>query len=500
MPIQPELRRANALETGTAALEVYEQGYLVDMCGPTRWQDRIERYDPSTTETLWALPDLNADCVDQAVMRARTAQPAWENTSGAEKGALFFKCADALEKRADEIGELLAMETGKALTTECKGEVALMLSIFRYFAGLGHEIKGRSIQAGPTLLGFTTHHPWGVVGGIVPWNVPLMFMAYKTVTPMMAGNTVVIKVPEEASATLCLCFEILRHILPENTVHFLTGRGKSCGAAIVAHQDIDKISFTGSVETGRTVLGTAARDLRPVTLELGGKSPMVILDDCSLDKAIDGIFGSMRFTRAGQSCTAASRIYVPVAQLDEYVDALSDKLDSLVIGDPLHDETQCGPVVTKRQMSEINKDIDRAKQDELEVKRFGERRLSERHNGWYVDPHVVINPDINHPISQREIFGPVTTVSGYSSIDEVTNLSNATSFGLSASVWGQDITRCLRLAHDFRAGIVQVNQNAVMLPGFSYGGVGISGQGKESSLEAMLETYMYEKTNIVNFG
>ena len=216
-------RRKNALRFGSKVLQNYEQEYLPSLGGHDLTVGRVEYVDPSTGKSLWDFPNVTAEFVDAAVVKAKQAQQNWMQVPASEKGALLHQIADALEEHTVQISELLALETGKAIATECRGEVALMLSIFRYFAGLGHEIKGRSIQAGHSLLGYTSYHPWGVVAGIVPWNVPLMFMAYKTATPLMAGNTVIIKIPEQASATLCFCLEIIRSILPDNVIHFLTG-------------------------------------------------------------------------------------------------------------------------------------------------------------------------------------------------------------------------------------------------------------------------------------
>ena len=227
---------------------------------------------------------------------------------------------------------------------------------------------------------------------------------------------------------------------------------------------------------------------------------MIVLEDCEPSLAVRGMFDSMRFTRAGQSCTAASRIYVPSQQLEMYHSMLADMLNNLVIGDALDDATSCGPVVSLEQRDKIHRFIDKANVDGLRVESYGRRNITEGHEGWYVNPHLINSPDTSHPVSQEEIFGPVATLTGYRSLDEAISLANSTRFGLSASVWGKNINQCLAFARDFRSGIVQINQNAVMLPGFSYGGLGVSGHGKESSLEAMLETYMYEKTNIVNFG
>jgi len=456
-------------------------------------------HDPATGEVNWAVPDLSKSAIDYAVKRSKEAQPKWHSMPATKKAELLHACATAILSHKEKIAQLLALETGKALSTECRGEVELCAGIFKYFAGLVHEVKGKSIQAGSKLLGFTTHHPWGVVAGIVPWNVPLMFMAYKLATPLAAGNAVILKIPEQATATLLFCRELFNGILPDGLACMVTGAGAGVGTALVSHSEIDKISFTGSVETGRVIYKQAADRLISATLELGGKSPMVVLEDCDLDKAVEGAFASMRFTRAGQSCTAASRIYVHRNQIDAFRAALGARLDALVIGDPLDDATDCGPVATKLQMQRIQHYLDLAISDKLDVQSYGKTAWGEL-KGWYLQAHLIFNPDISHVVSQDEIFGPVATVTAYDNIQDVLQAANATPFGLAASVWGKDINACLQLSQGFRAGIVQINQNAVMLPGFSYGGVGISGIGKEGSLEAMLETYTYEKTNIINFG
>jgi acyl-CoA reductase-like NAD-dependent aldehyde dehydrogenase len=491
-------RRARAEQTGRDALKWYDS-YLAQFGSNSH--ESVPCFDPSTSAEIWTIPNCNDVQTGAMVERAKAAQPGWEATPAEARAKALLACADALDARRDELAEVLALETGKSLSHECKAEVGLPVAIFRYFAGLVHEIKGRTIQAGPTLMGYTTYHPWGVVAGIVPWNVPLMFMAYKVAAPMVAGNTVVIKMPEQATASLAMVLEIILPLLPKDTLHFVSGSGMVAGEALISNPSVDKISFTGSVETGSHIYQNAARTMRPVTLELGGKSPMIVLDDCDLDKAVNGIIGSMRFTRAGQSCTAASRIFVPRSQLSQYQDLLQTALNALTIGDAMDASTDSGPVVTKSQKDRINAYLDQARNDGLDVRAYGTVPDSAMFEaGFFVQPHLVFNPDPAHPIAREEIFGPVAMIWGYDDLDEAMRSANDTEFGLSASIWGRDINKCLSCAAAFRAGIVQVNQNAIMLPGFSYGGVGISGTGKESSLDAMLGSYMYEKTNIVNFA
>ncbi len=495
-------RRARSVSAGQASLDWYEQHCAsLGHDNETSGSREVQCYDPSTGLELWAIPESSDGLIGALAERARKAQPEWANTAPAERAKVLLACADALEAQQEELAEILALETGKSLKHECMAEVTLPISIFRYFAGMVHEIKGRSIQAGPKLMGFTTYHPWGVVAGVVPWNVPLMFMAYKIAAPLAAGNTVLIKAPEQATASLAYAFRLILPLLPDGTVHLVSGSGSGAGNYLISHPGVDKISFTGSVESGQAIYRQAAQDMRAVTLELGGKNPMIILDDCDLDKAVNGVIGSMRFTRAGQSCTASSRIYVPRHQMDAYKEALGSALNDLKIGHALAIDTDSGPVVSKHQKTRIQNYLSMARADGLDVQSYGTVLDEELFAmGYFVKPHLIFDPDHEHPVCQEEIFGPVATLSGYDTVDDALDLANRTDFGLSASVWGRDINTCLTCADAFRAGIVQINQNAIMLPGFSYGGIGISGVGKESSLEAMRETYMYEKTNIVNFS
>lgn len=461
----------------------------------------VAAFDPSTGDPLVGVPKCTAAAVRQAVASAAAAQPEWARLPAGERGRLLYACADRFEVIGNELAELLALESGKAIETECRGETGLLVESFRYFAGLAHELKGHTTELGPGILGFTTRKPYGVVAGIVPWNVPLLLMSYKVAAPLLAGNTVVVKIPEQTSFTLIRVLKEMQAVLPEGIVTFLTGSGASTGNELVNDPAVDKVSFTGSVETGRHVYTESARRLRPVTLELGGKSPMVLLDDCDLEIAVDGIVQSMRFTRGGQSCTAASRIFVPAARAGELRAALAAALDGIIIGPALDPATQCGPLVSAAQRDKVAGFVARARSDGLAIDEYGIVADGvDWDAGYYARPCVVFDPPDDHPIAVEEIFGPVVCLFTYDSVGEALGRANRTEFGLSASVWGRDINTCMRLADDLEAGIIQINQNAVMVPGIAYGGIRNSGVGSEGSLEAMLGSYTYAKTNIVNYG
>lgn len=461
----------------------------------------VEAFNPATGAEIASIPVCDASVVDAVVAAARAAQPPWASSASAARSRVLLAMADAVEAATDELVPLLAFETGKAVRTECVGEVGLLVEILRYFAGLTHEVKGHTTKLGDGILGFVTRHPHGVVGGIVPWNVPLMLMGYKVAAPLAAGNVAVVKIPEQATYSLLRVLQIFDEVLPAGVCTFLTGDGDVTGRALVSNRGVDKISFTGSVDTGRDVGIEAARRIRPVTLELGGKSPMIVLADCDVDLAVDGIVRSMRFTRGGQSCTAASRVYVHRSMLDAVQTSLGAQLDTLVLGPPLDERTDCGPLVSARQRDSVIGFIDEARTDGLDVRRYGQVAPdADLEGGYYVHPHAVFEPPPHHRVAKEEIFGPVVCIFAYDDVNEALAAANDSEFGLSASVWGRDVSMCLQLADQLQAGIVQINQNAIMVPGIAYGGIKNSGVGMESSLEAMLESYTWSKTNILNFG
>ncbi len=414
---------------------------------------------------------------------------------------MLREAADIIRTNADDISMLLALETGKALRTECVGEVNIIVEILQYFANLGSELKGRSVPFRKEILAITTREPLGVVAGIIPWNMPLMFLGYKLAAPLLTGNTVVLKAPETAPFTIFFIADLLSKVFPAGVFNVLVGRGESTGTELIEHPDIRKISFTGSVRSGRTVYSTAAKHLKQVNLELGGKSPMLVLPDCDLSVAVEGAIAGIRFTRQAQSCTSTTRVYLPSSVLDSFMENVLAQAAELRIGDPLDLETDTGSIVSAKQHARVMEFVEDARLKGMEPLVCGELPSGDGlENGSFMRPHFYVNPPHDAKIVQKEIFGPVMCVFSYETESELISKANDVDYGLSASVWGRDVSQCLRVARSLDVGFVQINQNAVMLPGLSYAGTKASGFGSETSLESMLQSFTREKTTIVNLG
>ncbi len=461
----------------------------------------IDVIDPATSLRIAATPECTEEEIDRAVAAARQAQTDWGRIDGLTRGRVLADCADTLEGIKETLASITALETGKAYRTECIGEAQMIADIFRYFGGLGMELKGRTVPFRNDVIAMTSREPVGVVAGIVPWNMPLMFLGYKIAAPLLAGNGVVIKAPEIAPFAVMKAIEMIGRLLPPGLVNVIVGKGNRAGQRLIAHPGVDKISFTGSVASGKQVYETAARDLKQVTLELGGKSPMIILEDCALERVVEGAIGGMRFTRQGQSCTSSTRMFVPRSMFDPFIEGLLDKTGRLVIGDPLSDQTDTGAIVSADQLKRINGYVGRALEEGHQLATAGELpNHAPFDRGAFMKPHVFLDPDHDAEISQLELFGPVVCVYAYDDLEAMIATANDVRYGLSASIWGHDINTCLKISRAMRAGFVQINQNAVMLPGLSYAGVKASGIGSESSLESMLGTFTIEKTTIINLG
>ncbi len=458
--------------------------------------------NPATGQKITDIAAGDARDVDAAVSAAKAAQKTWGALPARERGKKVQEAARLLLNHVEEIARLIALETGKALRTESRVEANVLADAFHFFGGLGSELKGETVPFSPTMLTLTVRQPVGVVGAIIPWNVPLLLMALKVAPALVAGNAVVVKSAEEAPLAVLRVCQIMNEVLPPGLFNMLAGDGPTCGAPLVQHKDVKKISFTGSVETGKIVYKMAAEKLIPVTLELGGKSPMIILADADLEQAVQGAVVGMRFTRQGQSCTAASRIFIHESLHDAFVEKLKAKVDALKMGDPLDEATDIGTIISTGQFDKVTAYIDIGQKTSGAKMHVASNLPQEPHlaHGLFIQPRIFTHLPLTSPLVREEIFGPVTCIFKFSDVAEALHHANDTDYGLAGTIWTRNLGEALRLSHALEAGFVQVNQNVVVQPGLSYGGIKLSGLGKEATLEAMLEHFTYKKTIILNMN
>jgi acyl-CoA reductase-like NAD-dependent aldehyde dehydrogenase len=458
--------------------------------------------NPATGEQVAEAALGDAADVANAVEVAAKAQKEWARVPARKRGALVGECARVLTEHVEELGRLIALETGKALRTESRVEANVVADIFAFYGGLGSELKGETVPFHPDVLSVTVREPLGVVGAIIPWNVPMLLMALKVAPALVAGNAVVVKSAEEAPLAVLRICEILNRVLPPGLFNILSGFGPECGAPLVQHAKVRKVTFTGSVEVGRIVGEMAARKIIPVTLELGGKSPMIVFDDAELETTVTGAITSMRFTRQGQSCTAASRIYVHDKIFDAFAERLAARVDAMVMGDPLDEKTDIGTIISPGQFAKVKGFIEEGKATPGAKARACSRLPEDPalKKGLFIQPHIFSGLTKESRLVREEIFGPVTVLFPFSDWQAVLAEANDSEYGLAASVWTNNLRVGLRMAHALEAGLVQINQNLVVQANLSYGGIKSSGLGKEASLEAMLEHFMHKKTIMVNMG
>ena len=458
--------------------------------------------NPATGETVAKAADGDAADVEAAVSDAARAQKEWAKVPARKRGALVHQAAQLIREHVEELAKLVALETGKALRTESRVETNNVADIFEFFGGLGGEIKGETVPFGPDVLNITIREPLGVVGAIIPWNIPMMLMALKAAPAIVAGNTIVVKSAEEAPLAVLRIVELMNRVLPPGVFNILSGQGPECGAPLVAHKLVKKVTFTGSVETGKIISRTAADKLIPVTLELGGKSPMIVFADCDFEKTVAGALTSMRFTRQGQSCTAASRIFVQRPIYEKFVAEMAKRVDAMVMGDPLDEKTDIGTIISPGQFEKVKGFIAEGEKTAGATGRACSAMPKDPalKKGLFIQPYIFTGLSKESRLVREEIFGPVTVVFPFDDADAVLADANDSEFGLAATVWTNNLKIALRFAHALEAGLVQVNQNLVVQPNLSYGGVKASGLGKEASLESMLEHFTHKKTVMVNMA
>lgn len=420
--------------------------------------------------------------VDAAVRAAGAAQPAWARCTGGERGRVLHAVADLIEANLEELAEIETRNTGKILG-DTRREVRRAAGSFRYYAGWAEQVRGETIPLGPEYHTYTVPEPYGVVAGVIPWNVPFFF-AVKKIAPALAfGNACVLKPAEETPLTALRLAGILAEAgVPDGLVQVLPG-GRETGAALVSHPDVDLIVFTGHHETGKAIARAAAANLTPVALELGGKSPQVVFPDADLDRVVNGVVLGV-FASCGQMCIAGSRLVLHQSIYDDVIDRVAGRVRALRVGDPFDEETDLGPQITAAQRDKTLEFIADSKAAGRLVAQSALPDDERLRDGFYVPPTVVDQLADDARLLREEVFGPVLAVSSFRDEAEALRLANDTRFGLAAGVWTADIGRGHRFAALVRAGTVWINTYRVLSDLVPFGGVGLSGYGRENGTEA----------------
>jgi aldehyde dehydrogenase (NAD+) len=454
--------------------------------------DVVYPYDGS----VWAsVPDGTAADVDHAVATARAAFAEWRETGPSERRSVLNAIADALDDHAAELGRLETRQNGKLLR-EMEGQMEGLSEWYRYYASLAETTRGDTVPVenkGGELFNYVTHEPYGVVGAITPWNSPLLLTSWKLAPALAAGNTFVHKPSEQTPVSALRFAEILRDEtpLPDGVYNVVTGAGET-GAALSGHEGIDKLAFTGSTATGRKVGEAAGRSLIPVSLELGGKSPNVVMPSADLDSAINGVVKGI-FAATGQTCLAGSRVLVHEAVRDEFVERFTDRARSVELGDPMDRETEMGPVAFRDQWEKVRDYVELGESEGATVA-YGGDQPEDTPGDCFIRPTVLVDVENGMRVAQEEIFGPVASIITVADEDDAVETANETDFGLAAGVWTEDMRQAHRMADALEAGTVWINEYRTLSHRSPFGGFKDSGLGRENGAEALDE---YRQTKSV---
>jgi acyl-CoA reductase-like NAD-dependent aldehyde dehydrogenase len=461
--------------------------------------DRFDVENPSRRTRLATVPRGRAEDCDRAVRAAAAAFPGWARTAPRERGRALQQVADAIVARGEELAGICAAETGNAIRTQTRPEALGAADVIRFFGSAAAELKGQVLPLGEGVLSYTRHEPLGVVAAIIPWNAPMSLAAIKLGMALVVGNTAVLKPAEQAPLAVLEVARCFQEILPPGVVNVITGTGEECGAPLMSHPDVAKITFTGSTQVGRLAMHAAAERIVPVTLELGGKSPAIVFPDCDDDETVERVVDAMRFTRQGQSCSAGSRLYLHESIFDSFLARLAARLKQFVVGDALDERSDMGSLVSEAQFDRVANYLGQAFHAGATAITGGMPSNGSYH-GYQLDPTLLADVDRAMSVVCEEIFGPVLVALPWHDEEQVIRDANDSDFGLAGFVFTHDLDAALRVAHALEVGFVQVNQGGGPHAGVVFGGYKQSGLGREYSIESALEAFAQRKNVTVRIG
>ncbi len=459
---------------------------------PAEGGETFETYHPATGEVIAQVAEGDTADVDKAVAAARKAfdEGPWGKMDARERGAIMYRLADLIEEELEELAALETLDNGKPIRDSLAADLPLTIDCLRYYAGYADKIHGQTIPVRGNYFTYTKKEPVGVVGQIIPWNFPMLMVAWKWGPALAAGCTIVMK-PAEQTPLTCLRMARLAQKagVPDGVINIVPGFGPTAGAAVVKHPGIDKVAFTGEYKTAQTIMADASQTLKRLTFELGGKSPNVVFNDADLDAAAAGSHFGLYFNQ-GQCCCAGSRLFVQEDVHDEFVDKLIGMNQSRVVGDPFDKTTEQGPQIDQAQFDKILKYIDLGKQEGAQCLTGGNRHGDQ---GYFIEPTLFDGVTDKMQIATDEIFGPVLSILTFKDTEDLIQRANNTFYGLAAAVWSRDIGKAHMLADRVRAGTVWVNCYDVFDAAAPFGGFKMSGIGRELGEEG-LRNYLETKT------
>ncbi|GAB6258632.1 aldehyde dehydrogenase family protein [Peribacillus sp. N1] len=468
-----------------------------------KWTDSLsgetfETISPGTGEVHALVSQGGEEDLNHAVKAARKAFESgpWATMSPSDRGRLLYKAAQKMWENSDFLAEVESKDNGLPINETKHIALPSTIDVLEFYAGLANKVQGDTLASPHNRFNYTLKEPLGVIGAIVPWNFPLMLTMWKLAPALAAGNTIVIKPAKETSTSILELAKLFQEVgIPDGVINIVPGPGSTVGSALASHPDVDKIAFTGSTDTGRLIMQAATKNLKPVSLELGGKSPNIVFDDATLEDAVNGAMFGIYFAQ-GQVCASGSRLFVQESIYDKFMDLFASKVQSIRVGNPLEATTQMGPQVSAQQLKTIEKYVAIGLEEGAELVTSGQRG---KKNGYYFTPTIFGDVTNEMTIAREEIFGPVVSVIRFKDEEDALRQANDTIYGLASGIWTNDLKRAHRMARRIQAGTVYVNTYSMLDSTTPFGGMKQSGFGRELGVQAM-DMYTHSKSVWIDLG